>query len=197
VKYVILKLHTWAGLATFVNLMVYGIVGIAAAFEPAPDAPPPAAMVRDVPFEIAPNATDRDVAEQVVERLGLSLATPVQSFAIQHDDQHRLVLDFRHANGRHRVTFPGAAHFRVEITRAPLDRYLSSLHVASAAFHSGDWRMQAWSWYNEFAMWSLIFMIGSGVWLWLTRRASYRWGMVSLAAGAGAFTLMYWWTRWA
>jgi hypothetical protein len=193
--YVILKLHTWAGLATFVNLMIYGIVGIAAAFEPPPDAPARAAIVREAAFEISPNATDREVAEQVVERLGLSLARPVQNFAIQHDDQHRLVLDFRHANGRHQVTFPDAAHFRVEITRAPLDRYLSSLHVTSAAFHSGDWRMQTWSWYNEFAMWCLIFMIGSGVWLWLSRRARHRWALASLAAGTGLFTLMYWWTR--
>jgi uncharacterized iron-regulated membrane protein len=193
--YVILKLHTWAGLATFVNLMIYGIVGIAAAFEPAPDAPAPAAAVREIPFAMPQNSTDREVAEQVVERLGLSLATPVQNFAIQHDDQHRLVLDFRHANGRHRITFPDAGHLQVEITRAPLDRYLSSLHVTSAVFHSGDWRMQAWSWYNEFAMWCLIFMILSGAWLWLSRRARHRWALASLAAGAGVFTLMYWWTR--
>ena len=191
----ILKLHTWAGLATFVNLMIYGIVGIAAAFEPAPDAPPRAAEVRELPFVLAPNLTDRQVAQQVVKRLGLSLATPVQNFAIQHDDAQHLVLDFRHANGRHRVTFPDASHLRVEITRAPLDRYLSSLHVTSAAFHPGDWRMQAWSWYNEFAMWCLIWMTGSGTWLWLTRLPRHRWAMVSLAAGCGTFVLMYWWTR--
>jgi len=192
---VILKLHTWAGLATFVNLMIYGLVGIAAAFEPPPDAPAKAPIVRELPFTIAPNATDREVAERVVDRLGLSLATPVQNFAIQRDEARNLVLDFRHANGRHRVTFPDASHLRVEITRAPLDRYLSSLHVASAAFHPGDWRMQAWSWYNEFAMWCLILMIVSGSWLWLSRRARHRWALASLAAGAGIFTLMYWWTR--
>ena len=191
----ILKLHTWAGLATFVNLMIYGIVGIAAAFEPAPDAPARPAVVREIPFTIPPNSTDREIAERVVDILGLTLATPVQNFAIQHDEAHRLVLDFYHANGRHRVTFPDASHFRVEIRRAPLDRYLSSLHVASAAFHSGDWRMQAWSWYNEFAMWCLIAMTLSGGWLWLSRRARHRWAMVSLAAGISAFSLMYWWTR--
>ena len=191
----ILKLHTWAGLATFVNLMTYGIVGIAAAFEPSPDALPRNAEVRELPFTIAPNLSDRQVAEQVVDLLGLSLATPVQSFAIQHDSAQRLLLDFRHANGRHRVTFPDAAHLRVEITRAPLDRYLSSLHVTSAAFHPGDWRMQMWSWYNEFAMWCLILMTASGTWLWLSRRPRHRWALASLAAGCCAFVLMYWWTR--
>ena len=193
--YVILKLHTWAGLATFVNLMIYGIVGIGAAFEPPPEAAPPSLVVREVPYAIPPNSSDREVAEQVVQLLGLSLATPVQNFAIQHDEQRRLVLDFYHANGRHRVTFPDAQHFRVEIMRAPLARYLSSLHVASAAFHSGDWRMEAWSWYNEFAMWALIFMTGSGTWLWLTRRPRHRWALASFAAGSGIFILMYWWTR--
>ena len=191
----ILKLHTWAGLATFVNLIIYGIVGIAAAFEPPPDAPARAPVVREIPFTTPPNLTDREVAERVVAALGLSLATPVQSFAIQHDAAQRLVLDFRHANGRHRVTFPDEAHLRVEITRAPLDRYLSSLHVTSAAFHPGDWRMQAWAYYNEFAMWCLMLMTATGSWLWLSRRPRHRWAMASLAAGCCAFAFMYWWTR--
>jgi hypothetical protein len=192
---VILKLHTWAGLATFVNLMIYGIVGIAAAFEPPPDAPAPAAVVSEIPFTIEPNLTDREVAERVVQRLGLSLAKPVQNFAIQHDSLQRLVLDFRHANGRHRVTFPDDSHLRVEITRAPLDRYLSSLHVTSAVFHPGDWRMRTWSLYNEFAMWCLTLMTASGTWLWLSRHPRHRWAAASFAAGCGAFILMYWWTR--
>ncbi len=191
----ILKIHTWAGLATFVNLIIYGIVGIAAAFEPPPDAPAAPPLVREIPFAIPPNLTDRQVAERVVSTLGLSLATPVQNFAIQHDSAQRLVLDFRHANGRHRVTFPDDSHLRVEITRAPLVRYLSSLHVTSAAFHGGDWRMRTWAWYNEVAMWCLILMTATGTWLWLSRRSRHRWAMASLAAGCCAFALMYWWTR--
>lgn len=191
----ILKLHTWAGLATFVNLMIYGIVGIAAAFEPPPGAPAPAPTVRILPFAVPPNLDDRQVAARVVALLGLSLATPVQSFAIQHDSAHRLVLDFRHANGRHLVTFPDDSHLRAEITRAPLDRYLSSLHVTSSAFHIGDWRMQVWSYYNEFAMWCLILMTTTGAWLWLSRHPRHVWGMASFAAGSAAFAAMYWWTR--
>ena len=191
----ILKLHTWAGLATFVNLMIYGIVGIAAAFEPAPGAPQRAAVVRELPFEIAPNQTDMEVARQVVDRLGLKLATPVQTFAIQHDAAHNLVLDFRHANGRHRVSFPRAGTMRVEESRAPLVRYLSSLHVATVALRIGDWRMRAWGYYNEFAMWSLALMVGSGAWMWLERRPRRWWEAASFAAGCVAFGAMYWWTR--
>jgi hypothetical protein len=192
---VILKLHTWAGLATFVNFIIYGIVGIAAVFDPPPDAPPPAAVVRDMPFTAAPNLSDREVAVQVADLLGLTLAKPVQNFAIQRDKEGRLVLDFRHANGRHRVTFPDSSHLRVEVTRASFTQYLTSLHFTSVDFHPGDWRMRAFGWYNELAMWCLILMIGTGVWLWYTRRFKHRWAMASLFAGSGIFTIMYVWTR--
>ena len=133
-----------------------------------------AAEVREILFPIEPNLTDREVAERVVTLLGLSLATPVQNFAIQHDKAHNLVLDFQHANGRDRVTFPDAARLRVEHTRRPLQAYLASLHTTSAAFHIGDWRMQVWAYYNEFAMWCLVGMIVTGAYLWLSPRAASR-----------------------
>jgi hypothetical protein len=192
---VILKLHTWAGLATFVNFVIYGIVGMAAVFAPSPDAPEPAAVVREIPFTVAPNLSDREVALQVLDLLDLPLAKPLQNFAIQHDREGRLVLDFRHANGRNRVTFPDSGRLRVEITRSSLAQYLTSLHFTSVDFHPGDWRMRAFSWYNELAMWCLILMIGTGVWLWYTRRSQHRWGRASLFAGSGIFTIMYLWTR--
>ena len=60
----------------------------------------------------------------------------------------------------------------MEHTRASLWQYLATLHVITAAFHSGDWRMQLWAWWNEFAMWSLAVMAASGVWIWRVRRAT-------------------------
>jgi uncharacterized iron-regulated membrane protein len=192
---VILKIHTYAGLATFVNLMIYGVVGIAAAFEPPPGASERAPVVRELPFTIPANLSDREVAERVVGLLGISLATPVQNFAIQHDRSGELVLDFQHANGRHRATFPEPGRLRVEITRNHLDRYLAALHVTSAEFHVGDWRMQSWAWYNEFAMWSLMAMMVTGVYLWISRRARHRWAMASLATGVGVFAALWIWTR--
>ena len=90
-------------------------------------------MIR-LAFAIAPNSTDREVANRVVDLLGLSLATPVQSFAIQHDAAHNLVLDFQHANGRHRVTFPDAGHLRVEITPLDADRRRFAITGRGAAY---------------------------------------------------------------
>ena len=166
----ILRIHTYAGLLTFVNLILYAVVGIAALFDARTS---PAPVVRQQSFAVQANQSDREVADRVVHLLGLSLATPVHDFAIRHDAERHLVLDFYHANGRHKVTVlehPG--RLRVEHTRASLWQYLTTLHITTAAFHSGDWRMQLWAWWNEFAMWSLALMAASGVWIWWQRRGT-------------------------
>ena len=156
------KLHTWAGLLTFVNLMVFGLVGLSPVSNPGRR--PAAPTVRYEAFTAEPNLTDRQVAERVCGLLRLSLATPIQSAVIQHDSAGNLLLDFWHANGRHRVTvLESEGRLRVEVMRNSLWSYLGTLHATTAAFHSGDWRMQLWADYNEFAMWCLIGMMASGV----------------------------------
>jgi len=163
----IARIHACAALATLVNLLVYAAAGLASRSTPA-------AAAFDRPFSVRAGETDRAIAERVVRLLGLSLATPVHDFNISHDSAGRLALDFYHANGRHKVTvFPDRLH--VEATRAHFARYLSTLHVTTAAFHSGDWRMQVWAWYNEFALWALAAMLGSGAWMLLTRRGPRGW----------------------
>jgi hypothetical protein len=166
----LIRIHTFTGLLTFINLIVYAVAGIAALWG-ARTAPPP--VVWEQQFAMHPNQRDREIADRVVRLLGLSLATPVHDFAIGHDAQRHLVLDFYHANGRHKVTvLEPRGILRVEHTRASLWKYLSTLHVTTAAFHSGDWRMQLWAWWNEFAMWSLAVMSVSGVWIWWRRRGT-------------------------
>jgi hypothetical protein len=156
------QIHVYAALLTLVNLLVYAMAGIA------PRALP-AAVVWEQPFTVQPGETDRAVAERVVTLLNLSLATPVHNFNIGHDRSGRLMLDFYHANGRHKITvFEDRLH--IENSRAAFARYLSTLHVTTAAFRSGDARMTWWSWYNEFAMWTLIVMLATGVWMLVTRR---------------------------
>lgn len=188
------RIHTFTGLLTLVNLTLYAVVGIAAFFH-ASAAP---AVVWEREFTVRAGQNDREVADRVVRLLGLSLATPVHDFAIGHDAEHRLVLDFYHANGRHKVTVLGLppepqapasglavapnlavtprehpGRLRVEQTRATAWQYLSTLHVTTAAFHSGDWRMQLWAWWNEFAMWCLAVMAASGVGICWQRRGTW------------------------
>ena len=159
--WLIKKIHTYAGLLTFVNLAVYGIVGLSALYLLRPHTQPPAVSYQN--FTVEPNLTDRQVAERVCAEMNLSLATPVNSFAIQHDAANNLFLDFRHANGRHQVTvLEKEGRIRIEASRNSLWLYLYTLHETTAEFHSGDWRMQLWADYNEFAMWCLLLMIVSG-----------------------------------
>ena len=182
----IARLHLYAGLLTLVNLALYATVGIAALLE-GRGTPPP--VVWEQPFAVQAGEGDRAVAERVVQVLGLSLATPVHDFAIKRDAAGVLVLDFYHANGRHKVTVLDG-RLRVTRTQASLWKYLSTLHVTTGAFKSGDWRMQAWAWWNEFAMWCVAVMMLSGVWVWWHRRGArgnarrvHRWvGWGSLAA---------------
>jgi hypothetical protein len=110
------RVHTYAGLLTFINLAVYGVVGLSVTF--LRQAGPPASVIGYQDFSGGPNLTDRQVAERVCSQLRLSLSTPVNSFA----------------------------------------SYPDTLHSTTAAFHSGDWRMQLWADYNEFAMWRLLAM---------------------------------------
>ena len=188
------KFHTYAGLLTFVNLAVYGIVGLSVTFLRQSHSVTPVVGYRN--FSVPPNLTDRQVAERICSLLQLSLATPVNNFAIQHDAANNLSLDLRHANGRHQVTvLESEGRLRIEETRNSLAHYLYTLHETTAAFHSGDWRMQLWADYNEFAMWALLAMIASGVAMFLASRAGSRLAQVSLGAGCCLFVALYFLTR--
>jgi hypothetical protein len=156
------RIHTFAALSTLVNLLVYAVAGVASR-----KLSPP--TVTERAYVRAPTESDHDTAERVVRLLNLPLATPVHSFNIVHDPTGRLVLDFYHANGRHKVTvFDDRLH--VEISQAPFGRYLSTLHDTTAVFRSCDRRMQLWAWYNEFAMWTLCVLVITGGWLAIERR---------------------------
>lgn len=188
------KLHTYAGLLTFVNLAVFGLVGLSATWQS--KSAPLSLILRYEPFPAQPNLTDRQVAERVCDLLHLSLATPIQSAVIQHDPANNLLLDFYHANGRHRVTvLEKEGRLRIEVMRNTLWSYLGTLHATTAAFHSGDWRMQVWADYNEFAMWCLIGMIASGAVLWLLSRPRHGLAQLSFALGSGLFAALYLWTK--
>jgi hypothetical protein len=57
------KVHAYAGLLTFMNLAVYGVVGLSITFlrQSSPAAP----VVRYRNFSVEPNLTDREVAGRV------------------------------------------------------------------------------------------------------------------------------------
>ena len=188
------KLHTYAGLLTFLNLAVYGVVGLSIPFLRQSERAVPAVSYRN--FTVPANLTDRQVAERICSLLGLSLATPVNNAAIQHDAANNLFLDFWHANGRDQVTvLEKEGRLRIETTRHGVALYLFTLHETTAVFHSGDWRMQLWADYNEFAMWCLLAMIASGFAMFLASRTGSGLAQISLAAGSFLFAALYFFTR--
>jgi hypothetical protein len=194
---IVKTIHTYAGLLTFVNLMVFGVAGWLALFQNEPgQRAARATAVYTRPLAVEPNLTDLQVAQRVVADLGLTLATPVHDFVIKHDAQNRLWLDLWHANGTHKVTIlENERLIRVEEYRNSLWDYLDVLHATTAVFKSDDWRMQLWAYYNEFAMWNLLAMMASGAYLWLSVRARHRLAQWSLASGAALVAVLLWWTR--
>ena len=186
-------LHTYAGLLTFVNLMVYGIAGFSSMWHRPGDQTP---AVSERAFTVPPNLTDKEVAERICLDLGLTLAMPVQNAAIHRDAAGGLWLDLWHVNGRHKVTvLEKEGRIRIEERRGSVASYLNGLHATTAAFRGYDWRMMLWAYYNEFAMWCLGGMIASGTYLWLATRPRHTLALVSLSAGTATFAALYIITR--
>ena len=184
------RVHTYAGLLTFVNLAVYGLVGLSVTFLREPGSPAPVISYQN--FSMQPNLTDRQAAERVRSQLTLYLANA----GIEHDADNNLVLDFRDANGSHRVTvLEKESRLRIETIRDSFGIYVDILHGRTASFHAGDWRVRLWSDYNEFAMWCLLTMIASGLAMFVAVRARSRLALISLSAGSCLFAALYFWSR--
>jgi len=165
-----------------VGLVIYAIAGLWSAFHGKRLGDP---SVRYAGYQPAAGETDRQTAERVVAQLGLTLATPVQAAAIQHDQAGNLVLDFYHANGRHRVTVLRSQNrLRIEAAENSPARYATILHLTTGVFHSGDWRMQAWAYYNEFTLWCFVVMLASAAWMAVARLGNLA------GAWSGAFAKM-------
>lgn len=188
------RVHAYAGLLTFVNLVVYGVVGLSVTF--LRESGPSAAVVSYQNFSMESNLTDRQVAERVRSQLNLTLATLLNNAAIEHDLANNLCLDFHDVNGSHRVTvLENQGRLRVETIRNSFGIYLDALHGRTASFHASDWRMQLWADYNEFAMWCLLALIASGFAMFLAARAQCRLAQISFAAGCCVFAALYFWRR--
>lgn len=191
-------LHTYLGLFNFSHLIVFGIAGLVATFSPPVEQRQPAsASVRHVPFSVPAGLSDKEVADAVHAKLELPLTGPIPEWALRHDAEGRLQLDFYTVNGRHRVTvLDGPSRLRVVTERTGLWLFLSHLHATLRVYdRSGDWRMAAWTWYVEIALWSLLLMALSGLYLWLSSRPRYLPALLAVLGGSGVFLLLYFLTR--
>jgi hypothetical protein len=99
-------------------------------------------------------------------------------------------------NGRRTVTLlEKEGLLQVERQRRDLRSFLNEMHTVTVQNQSQQLVIRMWSWYTEFAIWSLLLMSVSGVYLWLASRPGHRWAQASFGLGTGIFLALYFWSR--
>jgi hypothetical protein len=186
----------YLGLLNFVTLTVLGIAGLTVTFQSGPGQPPPPAAARYVPFAVSVNASDKEVADAVFQTVKLPLTNPIPKGAVRRNPENQLALNFYTLNGPYRVTvLEKEGRVRIEPMPNNMARFLNAMHAVTQGGRSRYIRIRLWAWYNEFAIWSLLAMAISGVYLWLVSRPQYRWAQVSFGAGVAVFVGLYVVTR--
>jgi hypothetical protein len=188
----VLKLHIYAGLLTFAQLMLYGIAGLVATAQTAAERPKVPHAFRYVPFRVTPSATDKQVADDVYRTLQLPLTRPMPGWFLRRTPENDLLLDFYNINGIWRVVvLERENRLRIEEIRNGLGIFLGDAHAATTGDDEAPPLVRAWAFYNEFAMWCLLAFCASGVYLWLTAQARSWWAWASLATGTVSFAALW------
>lgn len=142
----------------------------------------------------APGATDKAIADSIFRVLEPALSRSPPEWALRHDDAGRLLVDFHSPDGVRRVTVEEDG-LRVVTERTGLGTFLNRLHAMTGAYTPDDWRLDAWSLDIRFAMWALIGMALSGLYLWLATRPRLRFALAAAAGGNALFVILYILTR--
>ena len=188
----VLKLHIYAGLLTFTQLVLYGIAGLVATVQPGPERPKVPDTIRYVPYTVAPSASDQQVADDVYRTLKLPLSRPMPGWFLRRTAEHDLLLDFYNLNGIWRVVvLERENRLRIEEIRNSMGLFLGDVHAITIGDAGAPRLARAWAFYNEFAMWCLLGFCASGVYLWLTAPARSGWAWMSIAAGTVSFATLW------
>ena len=186
------KIHIYAGLLVFTQLIVYGIAGLVATFQHGLARPQVPLFTRYVPFTTPPSATDKQVAALVYASLNLPLTRPVPDWFLRHTPDHHLLLDFYNINGIYRVVvLEDERRLRIENIRKSNWLFLGDIHASTPGDKEAPRLIHVWAWWNEAAMWTLIGFTLSGVWLWLSSRPRFYWAWTALAGGTVVLALLW------
>ena len=189
---IVLRLHIYAGLLTFAQLILYGIAGLVATVQMAAERPKIARAVQHVPFAAAAGSTDKQVADEVYRTLHLPLTRPMPGWFLRRTPENDLLLDFYNINGIWRViVLEREGRLRIEQIRNSLGLFLGDMHAVTTGDDEAPRLVRVWAFYNEFAMWCLLAFCASGVYLWLSARARSWWAWASLAAGTLSFAVLW------
>lgn len=188
----VIKLHIYAGLLTFTQLMIYGFAGLAATAQSAAERPKVPHTIRHVPFTPPRSASDKEVADAVYHELKLPLTRPMPLFAIKRNASNDLQLDFYNINGIYRVVvLERENRVRIEEIRNSLAIFLEDMHAMTINDREAPRLMRTWGYYNEFAMWCLLAFVVSGVYLWLSAQPRTWWAWGSLVTATATFAALW------
>src|SRR5690242_15629916 len=95
------RLHLLAGLFTLTALFVLGATGFAVTFQEGKPAP---TNVRVLDYRPSGSLSDRQVADDLYEKLRLPLAREAPSWAIRRNEQHALTINYFSPSGTDTVT---------------------------------------------------------------------------------------------
>lgn len=175
--------HVFLGLLSFTQFLIYGVAGVTAALQTTHERPKIPAAVRYVPFEPGLMETDQQVALRAYNLLNLPFTRPMPDWYLRHTPDRHLLLDFYNINGIYRVTVLEQEHrVRIEDIRNSPWLFLEDIHASRAEPGGHFLLIRLWSYYNEFAMWTLTLMTLSGAYLWLTSRIRSVHGWMAIVA---------------
>jgi hypothetical protein len=186
------KIHTYLGLLNLSFLVIFGLTGAHLALHRPAENDLTEQPVRFEDFTPPTSVMDdRDLGELIRRRLNIAAV----SWDPHRDRDNDLVVDYYTHKGPWRVTALEKEHrLRIAKLRENGWGFINNLH-ATENRDVADWRVRLWTWYNEFALWSLMAMALTGLYLWLSSRPKFRLAQLAVAAGSGAFVLLYWFSR--
>lgn len=189
---IVKKVHVYLGLLSFTQFLIYGAAGLIVTFHHGAETPLAPASVEFMDFVAPPKLTDREVAIQVYSTVKPRLASPLPTdWPLRRDPRNNLCIEFHSLDGVQRVTvLEKENRLKVENVRDDFWRYLNRLHAVAFEYVRAP-VSRMWAVYNEFAMFSLIAMALSGVFLWISSRPGFFWGKASFGAGIVSFAVLY------
>lgn len=191
---IIQQAHVYLSLLSFTGLVVFGLVGLHATVSPAWEERGPGSVTpREVNYAFPKDIDDAALSERIRREFISPLATAIAPQFLQHDSSGRLVMTFYDVNGATKVIADEARGIlHLEQSRVNTLEYLNRIHATTTGTPSRDWRVRAWVWYNEFAVWAILGMTATGVLLWLISRPRHLGAAIAATGGASVFGVLYW-----
>jgi len=186
------KIHMYAGLLSFMAFVVWGVTGIDAIFLPRPGEwqPPLISGHAEFPFEGGGNLDDKKLAKAIYEAANLAMRGGY--YDIRRDEAGHLAFTAFTVNGQRDLTYlEEQRRVRIDFRDGDLGSFFSSMHTGHSRRGPPDLPARLWGYYNEFSTWAFLFMVLSGIYLWVATRPGMRWALI-LGGITTATTLLLW-----